>query len=335
MQKKREYYRSLKDVPREEFISCGTGLCAGCGGLLTLRLFHKALGKEAVFVNAAGCMTMLAIFPYTPLESSWFYTAMASAPAGAQGVRDALDILLEKKRIPETEDLAVVVVTGDGAASDIGLQSTLAAIHRGLDFYYLCYDNEAYGNTGFQMSSSSPYASTTATTPVGKRSHLGTEQRKIDLFEIWRSLKPPYIATLSAAYPLDLGEKVRQAAKHKGPKLFTAISPCPPGWDYDERYSADLADLAVATGIWPLKEAVYGKVTHTLVPGRFLPVEEYLSKQGRFRHLFHPEKRDDVIAEIQKEVDEYWQREAGVSLGRVPSRVDSHNGHASQRRVEL
>jgi pyruvate ferredoxin oxidoreductase beta subunit len=308
MQKKREYFRSLKDIPREEFLSCGTGLCAGCAGLLTLRLFHKALGEKAIFINAAGCMTMLAVFPYTPLESSWLYTAMASAPAGAQGVRDALDILLEKGRIPREEDLAVVVLTGDGAAGDIGLQATLAAIHRGLDFYYLCYDNEAYGNTGFQMSPSSPYGSATTTSPAGSRSVLGTEQKKKNLFEIWRSLRPPYLATLSAAHPLDLGEKVKQAAKFKGPKLFIAISPCPPGWSYDERYSADLADLAVATGIWPLKEAVYGEVAHTVVPGRFLPVEEYLSRQGRFRHLFHPVMRKEAIREIQREVDAYWER---------------------------
>jgi len=160
---KRELYRSLRDISREEMLSPGGSLCAGCGGLLTLRLVHKALGEDVVFVNAAGCFTLLAVFPFTPLRSSWIYTAMACAPAGAQGIRDALDILKEKGRIPPEKDPKVVVVTGDGAAQDIGLQSTMAAIHRGLDFYYLCYDNEAYGNTGFQLSASSPYGSRTTT----------------------------------------------------------------------------------------------------------------------------------------------------------------------------
>ena len=138
---RREIYRSIKDIPREEYLAGGTGLCGGCGGLLALRLLHKALGPDVVFVNAAGCLTLLAVFPFSPFRSSWLYTAMASAPAGAQGIRDALDVLIAKGKLARREDVKVVVVTGDGAAHGIGLQATLAAIHRGLDFYYLCYDN--------------------------------------------------------------------------------------------------------------------------------------------------------------------------------------------------
>ena len=131
-------------------------------------------GRNAIFVNAAGCLTLLAVFPFSPFHSSWLYTAMASAPAGAQGVRDALDVLIAKgPAVAESDDLKVVVVTGDGAANGIGLQATLAAIHRGLDFYYFCYDNEAFANTGFQMSPASPFGSRTATTP-GRRYRAGT-----------------------------------------------------------------------------------------------------------------------------------------------------------------
>lgn len=307
---KREAYRSLRDISRAEPVAPGGSLCAGCGGLLTLRLFHKALGENVVFVNAAGCFTLLAIFPFTPLHSSWIYTAMACAPAGAQGIRDALDILKEKGKIPPERDLKVVVLTGDGAAQDIGLQSTMAAIHRGLDFYYLCYDNEAYGNTGFQLSPSSPYGSRTTTTPVTPCSPVGATQQRRDLFEIWRVQKPPYVATISAAYPLDLSEKVHRGAKQKGPKLFVALAPCPPGWDAEPEWSVELARLAVQTGIWPLKEAIYGTVSHTQVPAKRRQVEEYLSRQGRFRHLFEPKRNDEAIAGIQAAVDRYWKEAA-------------------------
>ena len=134
---KREAYHSLRDLPRGEFLTPGGPLCSGCGGLLTLRLFHKALGENVIFVNAAGCLTLLAVYPYTPLLSSWLYLGMACAPAAAQGVRDALDILQDRAQSPAESDWKVVVLTGDGAAQDIGLQATMAAIHRGLDFYFI------------------------------------------------------------------------------------------------------------------------------------------------------------------------------------------------------
>jgi pyruvate ferredoxin oxidoreductase beta subunit len=232
---------------------------------------------------------------------------MACAPAGAQGVRDALDILKARGKLAAEQDRKVVVLTGDGAAQDIGLQSTMAAIDRGLDFYYLCYDNESYGNTGFQTSASTPYGSRTATTPITASSPHGSLHERRDLFEIWRVQKPPYLATISATYPLDLSEKVYRAAKHKGPKLFIALSPCPPGWEIDPEWSVDIARLAVETGIWPLKEAVHGEVTHTYVPRKFEPVENYLKRQGRFRHLFEPRRDEETIAHIQRTVDDYWK----------------------------
>jgi pyruvate ferredoxin oxidoreductase beta subunit len=304
---KRERYKSLRTLSHDEPLGPGGSLCAGCGGSLSLRQFHKALGENVVFVNAAGCSTLLATYPFTPLNSSWIYTAMACAPAGAQGVRDALDILKAKGKLEAKQERKVVVLTGDGAAQDIGLQSTMAAIHRGLDFYYLCYDNEAYGNTGFQTSASTPFGSRTATCPITAAAPHGSLHQKRDLFEIWRVQKPPYVATITAAYPLDLAEKVYRASKHGGPKLFIALSPCPPGWDMDPEQSVELARLAVETGIWPLKEAIYGEVAHTQIPRRFKAVEEYLKRQGRFRHLFEPKRDEEIIATIQGTVDEYWR----------------------------
>jgi len=190
MKTAREFIHNLKELPRGELLAPGSPLCAGCGGLLALRLLLKALDGNVVVVNAAGCLTLLAVYPFTPLRCSWLYTTMGSAAAGAQGIRDALDVLITKGRLPATEDLHVVVVAGDGSTLDIGLSSLSGAIHRGLDFYYLCYDNEAYGNTGFQMSSASPFGSQTATSPPAEAQPAGTMLQKKNIFEIWRAHCP-------------------------------------------------------------------------------------------------------------------------------------------------
>lgn len=301
-----EAYRTVKDIPKEEFIAPGNPLCAGCGGLLAVRLFHKALGGKVVWVNAAGCMTMLSVYPYSPLQSNWLYTAFASAPAGAQGIRDALDILIRKGKVGEDENLKVIVVTGDGAAYDIGLQSTLGAIQRKLDFYYLCYDNEAYGNTGFQMSSSTPYGSSSATTlPTIEHPEGNTGQKK-DLFEVWKSQKPAYLATVSAAKTVDFLQKVEKSQRITGPKLFISSIGCPTGWGYDPQETIQVEKLGIETGVWPLKEYVDGRVRHTFVPRVLKPVEKYLETQARFRHLFKPERNEAVISAIQESVNRYW-----------------------------
>ncbi|MBN1455305.1 MAG: pyruvate synthase [Methanomicrobia archaeon] len=302
--KEPEQIKSIKQLPREEVLFPGTPACAGCGGILTLRYCMKALGTKVVIVNAAGCFTLLPIYPYNPFQSSWLYTAMACAPAAAQGVRDALDTLLETGRLKPEEDLKVVVLTGDGAAYDIGLASTSGAIYRNLDFYYICYDNEAYGNTGFQWSGATPFASSTGTTPFG----VGARKPKKDLFAIWNSHKPPYLATISPSHPVDLFNKLKKAEQYSGPKLFIALSPCPPGWGIEPCRAIKLAKLAVDTGVWPLKEAVYGEVTHTIVPPKLKPVEEYLKEQGRFAHLFKPVRQEETLKRVQEIVDEYWKR---------------------------
>ncbi|MBI3786137.1 MAG: pyruvate synthase [Deltaproteobacteria bacterium] len=305
MQTRREIYRSIKDVPHEEMLAAGTGLCGGCGGLLALRLFSKAVGEPCIFVNAAGCMTLLATFPFSPFHASWLYTSMASAPAGAQGIRDALDVLIDKGRLSEAENLKVVVVTGDGAANGIGLQSTLAAIHRGLDFYYFCYDNEAFANTGFQMSPASPLGSRTSTSPAGTKTH------KQDVFELWRAQRPAFVATVSPAYPLDLMDKVARAGRVKGPKMFVSLAACPPGWGIEPADSVEVAKLAVDSGVWPLKEVRDAKVIHTVVPHEFRRVEEYLQTQTRYRHLFEPQRQETTLAQLQDEVDRYWASASG------------------------
>jgi pyruvate ferredoxin oxidoreductase beta subunit len=294
--------KRMKDLPSTHLLGSGTPMCAGCGGLEALHEIYDILGTKTVFVNAAGCMTLLSVYPFTPFRGSWLYTAMASAPAGAQGVRDALDILIKKGRMPAEEDLTAVVLTGDGAAYGMGLSSTSAAIDRGLDFLYICYDNEGYGNTGQQTSAASPHAARTATS----RSSRGVPGFKKDLFAVWAAHRPAYVATVVGAEPLDLARKIEKAKGMTGPRLVIALSPCPTGWEYDPRESVEIGRLAVKTGVWPLKETVDGKVVHTHVPHPRLPVEEYLKKQGRFRHLFEPVRNAALIDEIQARVDAYW-----------------------------
>ena len=292
----------MKDLPSAHLLGTGTAMCAGCGGLMALHEVYDVLGTKTVFVNAAGCMTLLSIYPFTPFRGSWLYTAMASAPAGAQGVRDALDILLAQGRIKPDDDLSTVVLTGDGAAYGMGLSATSAAIDRNLDFLYLCYDNEGYGNTGQQYSPATPHAAQTATSR-GSRGYPGYKK---DLFAIWAAHRPAYVATVIGAEPLDLAKKIEKARALKGPRLILALAPCPPGWDFDPQDSVEVGRLAVKTGVWPLKEYVDGQIVHTHVPHPRLPVEDYLKKQGRFRHLFEPERNDALLNEIQARVDGYW-----------------------------
>jgi len=296
------FYRRMKDLPSTHLLGTGTAMCAGCGGLGALHEIYDIIGEKSIFVNAAGCMTLLSVYPFTPFRGSWLYTAMASAPAGAQGVRDALDILKAKKQIGEDDDMEVVVLTGDGAAYGMGLSATSGAMERDLDFLYICYDNEGYGNTGQQYSGATPHAAKTSTSK-GPRGFSGFKK---DLFSIWAAHAPAYVATVIASEPLDLARKIEKAKSLKGPRMIIALAPCPPGWDYDPKETVNIGKLAVKTGVWPLKEYIDGTVVHTKIPQQRMPVEEYLKLQGRYRHLFEPQRDEEMLKAIQHKIDLYW-----------------------------
>jgi len=295
-------YRNMKSLPSTHLLGTGTPMCAGCGGLEALNQLYDIIGEKSIFVNAAGCMTLLSVYPFTPFRGSWLYTAMASAPAGAQGVRDALDILKHKQRLSKAEDMQVVVLTGDGSAYGMGLSATSGAMERNLDFLYICYDNEGYGNTGQQFSAATPHGAKTSTS-MGSRGYPGFKK---DLFAIWAAHQPAYVATVVGAEPVDLARKIEKAMSMKGPRMLIALSPCPTGWDYDPQETVNIGKLAVKTGIWPLKEYVDGRIVHTKIPAERKPVEEYLKLQGRYKHLFEPTRNDELISEIQDKVDRYW-----------------------------
>jgi pyruvate ferredoxin oxidoreductase beta subunit len=294
--------KGVKDIPSKHLLGAGTPMCAGCGALEVLHEIYDVLGRKTLFVNAAGCLTLLATYPFTPFRGSWLYTAMASAAAGAQGARDALDILRQQGKIAPDDDLDVVALTGDGSAYGMGLSATSAAIERNLDSLYLCYDNEGYGNTGQQYSDATPHAARTATS----RGPAGFPGYKKDLFAIWAAHRPAYAATVIGAEPLDLAKKIEKAKGIRGPRLILALAPCPVGWDFDPKESVEIGKLAVRTGVWPLKEYADGRVVHTRTPYPRLPVEEYLLRQGRFRHLFRPDRKEDILQDIQSRIDAYW-----------------------------
>jgi pyruvate ferredoxin oxidoreductase beta subunit len=299
-------FKAMKDLPPEHLLSPGTAMCAGCGGLEVIRLFHDILGENTVFVNAAGCMTLLCLYPHSPFRGSWMYTSMSSAPAGAQGIRDALDLRIASGKLDPSRDRHVVVLTGDGAANGIGLSSTSGAIDRGLDFFYLCYDNEGFGNTGHQTSAATPHGALTAT-DHGPDGFTGDKK---NLFSIWAAHDPAYLATISGNEPVDLARKLEKAMRRKGPKLFISFTPCPTGWHFEPKDTLRIATLATKTGMWPLKEYENGRVTHTKIPqpaGRRPPVEEYLKLQGRFARLFQPERNEKALSRIQARVDRYWE----------------------------
>jgi len=195
-----------------------------------------------------------------------------------------------------------VVLTGDGSAYGMGLSATSASIDRNLDYLYICYDNEGYGNTGQQFSGATPHAAKTSTS----KGSVGYPGYKKDLFALWAANKPAYVATVIGSEPLDLARKIETAAKLKGPRMIIALAPCPTGWDFDPKDAVEIGKLAVKTGVWPLKEYIDGKVVHTKIPHERLPVEDYLKIQGRFKHLFSPARNDTMIAEIQKRIDDYW-----------------------------
>ncbi len=298
-----QHFKRMKDLPPAHLLGAGTAMCAGCGGLAAVTEIYDVLGENTVFVNAAGCMTMLSVYPFTPFRGGWLYTAMASAPAGAQGVRDALDVLKAGGRIAAQDDLEVVVLAGDGATSGIGLSAASGALDRDLDFIYVCYDNEGYGNTGQQTSEETPHGARTATDPV----RAGFSGDKKDLFAIFVAHRPVYAATVIGGEPLDLARKIDKAKQLHGPRVILAFSPCPTGWGYEPEETVEIARLAVKTGVWPLKEYIGGRVVHTRKPHPRVPVEAYLERQERFAHLFAPERNEPVLAEIQAGVDTYWE----------------------------
>jgi len=200
----------------------------------------------------------------------------------------------------ENNDTKVVIMGGDGGTADIGFQSLSGALERGHDFVYLCFDNEAYMNTGVQRSSSTPYCTWTTTSPVGEELRGKTEFKK-DMPAIVAKHDIPYVATTTPAHPVDLMNKVRKAAATPGPAFIHVLSPCPTGWRMKSQDIIKIAKLAVKTRTYPLYEIINGKYVMGKSPKKPAPVEEYLKVQGRFKHM-----GDKEIKTTQLQVDQKY-----------------------------
>jgi pyruvate ferredoxin oxidoreductase beta subunit len=283
-------------VPRDEPFAPGHRACIGCGEALAVRLACKALGRNVVIANATGCMEIVSSpLPTTSWRVPWIHTLFENTAAVASGIESGLKILMKKGRIAQ-QDITVVAMAGDGGTSDIGLQALSGAMERGHNFVYICFDNEAYMNTGIQRSSATPYGASTTTSPAGKVS-IGQFSWKKNLPAIAVAHNIPYVATASPSYPMDLIEKVQKAAATPGPAYVHILSVCPTGWRCPTDLSVRIGRLAVETGIFPLYEVENGKYKLNFDFPELKPITDYMKLQGRFRHL-----SEDIIAKIQKRV---------------------------------
>ena len=263
-------------------------------------------GDRAVVSNATSCLEVSTfIYPNTAYEDSYIHSAFENAAAMTGGVETAYRALKKRGKIDET--FKFICFGGDGGTYDIGLQSLSGALERGHDFVYVCYDNEAYMNTGIQRSSSSPRFADTTTSPVGTESY-GKKQNKKDLTAIVAAHNIPYVAQTTMYTDMrDLYNKAHTAIYTEGPCFLNVLAPCPRGWRYDASELAEVCKLAVDTCVWPMYEIVEGEWHLTYEPRKKLPVEQFLAKQGRFKHMFQP-GNEWMIEEAQKYVDEKWEK---------------------------
>jgi pyruvate/2-oxoacid:ferredoxin oxidoreductase beta subunit len=310
------------ELPQEENLYSGHIGCPGCGASLAIRYTLQALGKKTMVVIPACCWaTVAGFFPSSSLKVPILHTVFESAAITAAGVKKGLVAR-------GIEDVQVMAFAGDGGTFDIGLQSLSGAAERNDDIIYVCYDNEAYMNTGIQRSSATPFLSWTTTTP----SPALKETPKKDIMEIMAAHRIPYAATASPAYPEDFLGKMRKAKNIRGLRFIHILSSCPPGWKFPSENSLKISRLAVETKIFPLYEIENGrKYTLTHEP-KGLPVGEYLKLQGRFGHL-----GQEQLQSIQENVDEEWAflMEKVRGAGKTGSRNEARGTgkkHSSRQR---
>lgn len=271
------------EIPEEELLAPGHRGCAGCGATIGVRLALKALGRNTVAISATGCLEVITTpFPETAWEIPWIHVAFENAGAVASGVERAL-------KAQGKDDVNVIAFAGDGGTADIGMQSLSGAMERGHNLIYICYDNEAYMNTGIQRSASTPYGASTTTSPHGKES-FGEDKPKKNMPLIIAAHGVPYVATASISYPEDFMKKVKKAAETEGPAYIHLNQPCTTGWGYDPSKTIELGRLAVETGSWVLYEIIDGEFKISYKPQIRKPISDYLNAQKRFKHLSDEQK---------------------------------------------
>ncbi len=294
-------------MEKPDRLASGHRLCAGCGAPIALRGVLRALepGDKAVIANATGCVEVSTFtYPCTSFTESYIHTAFECAAATLSGAEAAYRNLKKLGKIDDTYKF--IAFGGDGGTYDIGFQSLSGAMERGHDLVYVCYDNEAYMNTGIQRASSTPKFADVTTAPAGSVVP-GKQQMKKNLTEIIAAHNVAYVGqTTFIGNFSDFYEKSHKAIYTPGAAFLNVMAPCPRGWRYQTENLMDITKLAVETCVWPLYEVIDGKWIVNYRPKNKKPVEEYLRPQGRFSHMFKP-GNEWMIEECQKAVDRNWE----------------------------
>ncbi|HPL97455.1 MAG TPA: pyruvate synthase subunit PorB [Smithellaceae bacterium] len=290
-------------INKRELLSSGHRACSGCAEVLAVRLMAKALGEDTVIASATGCMEIISsMFPTTAWQVPWIHVAFENAAAVASGVEAGLKALKKKGKIDQRY-VKVVGMAGDGGTMDIGFQALSGAMERGHDMIYVCFDNEAYMNTGIQRSSGTPMGASTTTAPAGKVS-IGQKTWKKNMPEIMAAHNIPYVATVCPSYPLDFVRKFEKARSIEGPSYIHCFSVCPTGWRTPTHTAVSMGRLAVEAGVFPLYEIENGHYRISPdMPKKLRPITDYFKPQGRFRHL-----TADEIATIQQRVNNEFKK---------------------------
>lgn len=293
---------AVRTLTQKEYFAPGHRACQGCAEVLAVRLVAKALGRNVVVASATGCMEIVSSpLPFTSWRVPWFHVAFENAAAVASGIEAGLKAMMRKGRIP-SKKIVTIGMAGDGGTADIGLQALSGALERGHDMIYICYDNEAYMNTGIQRSSSTPFGASTTTSPAGKVK-MGQMTWKKNMPAIAAAHNIPYVATACPSYPIDLVQKVKKAANKEGPAYLHILSVCPTGWRSAPDLSIRLGRLAAETGVFPLYEIEDGQYRLSIDFPELRPMKDYLKLQGRFRHL-----TDDMINAIEKRIHKEYEQ---------------------------
>jgi pyruvate ferredoxin oxidoreductase beta subunit len=302
---------TLKELSTQELFGPGHRMCTGCGPAAMARITMKALQKPAIVVNATGCLEVASsIYPDTAWKVPWVHTLFENTAAVASGIEASL------RKEGKADAVDIVAFGGDGGTFDIGIQALSGALERKHDFTYICYDNEAYMNTGIQRSGATPYGAATTTTPAGSKI-AGKMDAKKDLIGVCVAHGVEFAATASVAFWNDYITKVRRAAAVKGPAVIHVLAPCPLGWRFDTSQTIKLAKLAVQTRYFPLYEVEKGNYKLSMKVPNPTPLEEFLKPQGRFRHLFAPEFAKN-LEELKRQVESNWNRVARL-CGEIPA----------------
>jgi len=284
--------------PLSHKVNPGHSACAGCGMIIASRLVLDTCGENTIATNATGCSEVTTTkYPMTSFKIPWMHSLFENNSSLASGILAAL------KYKGEEEKINVVALGGDGATFDIGLAHISGMWERNENTLYVCYDNEAYQNTGYQGSGATPLGAHTSTTPPGKESE-GSTQIKKDMVAIALAHRLPYVATASVGYPKDVIAKVKKALSIKGPKYLQIYCPCVPGWGIEPKDTLGVARSAISSGFYPIVEYVNGELTNKMKISKKVPVEDFLKPQKRFKHLFKDEKGKAEIAKIQAIADE-------------------------------